>query len=90
MAAASTSNKVKGLTLVIREQYLTKLVEVLTANYHECMDEEDQSLSKKEIDECGINIEYSVFSSNTTMTMYRSSLAKMVRTFLVLFLKLMP
>lgn len=76
VAAASTSSKVKGLTLATREQYLSKIVETLHENYKKCV--EEQSLDKKDIEDCGIDMEYSVFTVNTTMTIYRSSIAKMV------------
>lgn len=82
MAAASTSCKVKGLTLALREQYLSKIADVLYTNYTSCMDEEDQSLDKKDVEDCGVTLEYEAFSSNTTMTMYRNSIAKLVRIFI--------
>ncbi|KAJ3652472.1 hypothetical protein Zmor_018433 [Zophobas morio] len=81
MAASSTSSKVKGLTLVLREQYLSKIVEVLHANYKDCMDVEDQSFDRRDVEDCAVEMEYSVFTANTNMTMYRSSLAKMVSFF---------
>ncbi|XP_044260563.1 ATP-dependent DNA helicase Q5 [Tribolium madens] len=75
-AAASTSSKVKGLTLAIREQYLSKIVEVLFDNYKKCANE--QVFDRKDVEDCAVDIEYSVFSANTTMTMYRSSVAKLI------------
>lgn len=75
-AAASTSKKVKGLTIPTREQYLSKIGEVLTGNYDECCPVRE--FDKKDIEDCAIEMEYSVFSSTTTITIYRSSLAKMV------------
>lgn len=75
-AAASTSKKVKGLTIPTREQYLCKISEVLTENYDECCPVRE--LDKRDIEDCAIEMEYSVFSSTTTMTIYRSSLAKTV------------
>ncbi|KAH1011652.1 hypothetical protein HUJ04_000975 [Dendroctonus ponderosae] len=75
-AAASSSSKVKGLTLGIREQYLSKILDTLYANYTECV--ADQSLDKKDIEDCSIELEYEVFSSTTTMTIYRNGLAKLI------------
>uniref|UniRef100_A0A6P7GRD3 DNA 3'-5' helicase n=1 Tax=Diabrotica virgifera virgifera TaxID=50390 RepID=A0A6P7GRD3_DIAVI len=75
-AAASTSNKVKGLTLVAREQYVNKLLEVLYENYTKC--QEYQELDKKDVEDCAVDVEYEVFTANTTMMMYRNSLAKMI------------
>ncbi|RZC41598.1 ATP-dependent DNA helicase Q5 [Asbolus verrucosus] len=77
-AAASTSSKVKGLTLATREQYLSKIAELLWDNYKNCVDEEDQVMDKKDVEDCGVDMEYSVFTVNTTMTMYRNSIAKMI------------
>ncbi|XP_018318935.1 uncharacterized protein LOC108732553 isoform X2 [Agrilus planipennis] len=76
IAASSTSSKVSGLNLGIREQYVTKIKDVLWANYSECCD--DKKYDIKDIESCAVDIEYSVFSSNTTVTMYRNSLAKIV------------
>lgn len=75
-AASATSNKVKGLTLAIREQYLSKVLDTLYANYTEC--ETQQTLDKKDIEDCCIGMEYEVFQSTTTITMYRNGLAKLV------------
>jgi ATP-dependent DNA helicase Q5 len=77
-AAASTSSKVKGLTLATREQYLSKIIEVLHDNYKGCVEEEDQTMDKKDVQDCAVEMEYSVFTTNTTMTMYRNGVAKMV------------
>ncbi|CAH1132756.1 unnamed protein product [Ceutorhynchus assimilis] len=75
-AASSTSSKVKGLTLATREQYLSKILDTLYANYTEC--EPDQSLDKKDIEDCSIDLEYEIFGSTTTMTMYRNGFAKLI------------
>lgn len=76
-AAASTSSKVKGLTLANRELYLTRVVDVLYKNYTEC--QEEPTLDKKDVEDCAVDMEYSIFSSNTNMTMYRNAMAKLVR-----------
>ncbi|KAF5276119.1 hypothetical protein FQR65_LT16475 [Abscondita terminalis] len=76
LAAASTSNKVNGLTIVTREQYLSKIIEVLTDNYKQCC--EDQTFTEKDLKDCAADLEYSCFSSTTTLTMYRSVNAKLV------------
>jgi hypothetical protein len=62
-AAASTSSKVKGLTLATREQYLSKIIEVLHDNYKGCVEEEDQTMDKKDVQDCAVEMEYSVFTS---------------------------
>lgn len=81
MAAASTSNKVKGLTLITREQYLSKFVDVLHENYTGCVEESDRIFDKKDIEDCAVDMEYQLFSSNTTMMMYRNNMAKTVSFF---------
>ncbi|KYB27113.1 ATP-dependent DNA helicase Q5 [Tribolium castaneum] len=75
-APASTSSKVKGLTLATREQYLSKMVEVLHDNYTKCA--EEQIFDRKDVEDCAIDVEYGVFSANTNMTMYRSSIARII------------
>lgn len=75
-AASVTSSKVKGLTLVLREQYVNKILDVLYANYTEC--EKNPIYDKKDIEDCSIDLEYSVFTVNTTITMYRNAIAKLV------------
>lgn len=49
---------------------------MLYSNYKEC--QEEPTLDKKDIEDCAIDLEYSIFSSNTNMTMYRNAMAKMV------------
>ncbi|CAH0548926.1 unnamed protein product [Brassicogethes aeneus] len=75
-AAASTSTKIKGLTVVFREQYVNKILEVLYANYQEC--EKEPIFQKKHIEDCSVDLEYSIFTTNTTMTMYRQNVAKLI------------
>ncbi|XP_066149056.1 ATP-dependent DNA helicase Q5-like isoform X2 [Euwallacea fornicatus] len=75
-AAAASSSKVKGLTLAIREQYLSKILDTLYANYTECT--ANQTMDKKDIEDCSISLEYEIFGSTTTMMMYRNGLAKLI------------
>lgn len=82
-AASASSSKVKGLTLATREQYLSKILDTLYANYTECVS--NQTLDKKDIEDCSIELEYEVFGSTTTMTMYRNGLAKLVSIYTSLF-----
>lgn len=78
-APASTSKKVKGLSVATREMYLNKISEVLWDNYSECSKE--RNFDRKDVEGCGVAVEYSVFSTTTTMTMYRSTLARLVSFF---------
>ncbi|CAH1981247.1 unnamed protein product [Acanthoscelides obtectus] len=75
-AAASSSSKVKGLLLATREQYVTKLTEVLHENYTKC--QEEQTFDRQDIEDCAVDIEYEIFSANTTHIMYKSSVARMI------------
>lgn len=75
-APSATSKKVKGLTLANREMYLKKIGEVLLDNYKKCS--ATQNFDKKDIEDCSVEVEYSVFSTTTTMTMYRSTIARLV------------
>lgn len=75
-AAASSSSKVKGLTLATREQYVTRILDVLYDNYTKC--QEDPVLDKKDVEDCSVDVEYEIFSTNTNMPMYRNAVAKMV------------
>lgn len=76
LAASSTTTKVGGLTLATREQYLARIADVLYENYKECA--EEMVFDKKDIEDCSADLEYSVFKTVTTMTMYRNALAKLV------------
>lgn len=75
-AAAATAKKVKGLTLATREMYLNKVGEVLLDNYRQCSPE--QVFDERDVQDCGVDVEYSVFSTTTTLTMYRNTLARLV------------
>lgn len=86
IAASSTSNKVNGLNLVVREQYLTRICEVLWENYSKCCQE--RVFDSKDVDDCGVDLEYSVFTTNTTVTMYRNAIAKLVWSFSFCYLRL--
>lgn len=79
-APSATSKKVKGLSLATREMYLNKISEVLLDNYQKCCNE--QVFDKRDIEDCGVEVEYSVFSTTTTVTIYRNTLARLVSFFL--------
>lgn len=77
-AASATAKKVKGLSLATREMYLNKIGEVLWDNYYQTCCAEQRVFDKRDIEDCGVEVEYSVFSTTTTLTMYRSTLARLV------------
>lgn len=76
IAPSVTSTKVKGLTLVTREQYLSKMAEVLFDNYNAAV--ENPVWDKMDMEDCAKKMEYETFSSTTTFTMYRSTIAREV------------
>ncbi|GJQ79773.1 RecQ5 [Trypoxylus dichotomus] len=76
LASSSTKTKVSGLSLATREQYLARIADVLHENYKQCS--QNQLFDKSDIEDCAADLEYSVFKTVTTMTMYRSALAKLV------------
>nr|XP_022902939.1 ATP-dependent DNA helicase Q5-like [Onthophagus taurus] len=75
-AAGSTKTKVKGLTIAAREQYFSKITEVLIENYNQCV--EEKVLDAIDIEECTKELEYSTFTSVTTLMMYRNASAKLI------------
>lgn len=85
IAAASTSTKVKGLTLATREQYLNKIAEVLYDNYVAATKE--PVWDRLDMEECGKEMEYKVFSGCTTFMLYRNGLAKQVSIILIFIFK---
>lgn len=81
-AAEATSVKISGLTLTVREQNLTLLVDLLERNYIKAKDvNSDQvtkDMEKSDLLACAVDIEYSVFSSKTVISMYRRGMALIV------------
>lgn len=91
-SGASTSRKVSGLTITIREHYLTALTEVLWTNYTSYKSyleliEDTGELSKvphfdrKDMEDCAAEMEYEVFGGYRTVSMYRNGVAKMISRF---------
>ncbi|KAM3964263.1 recQ5 helicase [Aphomia sociella] len=79
-AAGSTGVKVNGLTVSGREGYLTLITDALNNNLKsmENVDVPDQQLSRYDVEQCAIELEYEVFSSNKVITLYRRSIAKLI------------
>lgn len=75
-SAAATSRKIKGLTVLTREQYMTKIFDVLHTNYIKCAP--TQVFDKKDVEDCCIDLEYEIFTSTSNMMMYRNGLAKLI------------
>ncbi|KDR23331.1 hypothetical protein L798_05292, partial [Zootermopsis nevadensis] len=79
-AADSTGVKVNGLTVSVRESYLSLLVENLKKNYERChmVDPSQHSLSTADIEICAIDMEYEAFTSNKVASLYRRVIVKLV------------
>ncbi|GLG96231.1 Uncharacterized protein GBIM_03048 [Gryllus bimaculatus] len=77
-AASSTSVKVTGLTVAMRETYLGLFIEALKRNLEKCqvIDPPLNKLQDKDVEECAIALEYEIFSSNKVISLYRRGIAK--------------
>lgn len=79
-AAASTPNKVNGLTVASRDGYLVLLTDALNNNFHSTKDVDhfDKPLSKNDIEQCAIELEYEAFSCSTVISLYRRAMSKLI------------
>lgn len=79
-AASSTTIKITGLSISLREKYLTFLEDALKKNFEKCsiIDPPSHSLEEKHIEECAIGMEYQIFTSNKVIYLYRRDIAKKV------------
>lgn len=75
---SSTATKVAGLTNKTREGYLKLLTEALKQNVEACqgIDVTDHELIYKDFEDVAIELEYSAFTVNTVITMYRRAVVK--------------
>lgn len=81
-AADSTSTKVSGLSVLVREHNVDMLVKELQNNHNTCKPSDFvHSFDKLDFEDCAVDLEYSVFTTKTNMTMYRSALVKLVSNF---------
>ncbi|XP_047509764.1 ATP-dependent helicase SGS1-like [Pieris napi] len=79
-AADSTSTKVNGLTVASRESYLSLLKNALNENLASLkdVDEPIKPLSKNNVEQCAIELEYEAFSSSTVISLYRRAMTKLI------------
>ncbi|CAH0702433.1 unnamed protein product [Spodoptera exigua] len=79
-AAASTPNKVNGLTVASRDGYLVLLTDALNNNFHSTkeIDQFNKPLSKHDIEQCAIELEYEAFSCSTVISLYRRAMSKLI------------
>ncbi|XP_045494589.1 ATP-dependent DNA helicase Q5-like [Colias croceus] len=79
-AADSTSTKVNGLIVATRENYLSLLNNALSENLTALkgVDEPTRTLSKNDVEQCAIELEYEAFSNSTVISLYRRALTKLI------------
>lgn len=73
--------QVNGLTIPSRESYLSLLNEALNKNLTSTKDiDEDynQHLSRQDVEQCAVELEYEAFSSSTVVSLYRRAMTKAV------------
>ncbi|GLV44894.1 RecQ5 helicase [Carabus blaptoides fortunei] len=78
-AADSTSTKVSGLSVLVREHNVDMLAKELQNNHNACKPSDfAHTFDKLDFEDCAVELEYSVFTTKTNMTMYRSALVKLI------------
>ncbi|CAH2245857.1 ATP-dependent DNA helicase Q5-like [Pararge aegeria] len=79
-AAESTENKVNGLSITGRESYLSLLTDALRNNLEglKGIDEPQNKLSRQDIEECAVELEYGAFSKSTVISLYRRAMTKLI------------
>ncbi|XP_077296095.1 recQ5 helicase isoform X2 [Arctopsyche grandis] len=79
-AASSTETKVNGLTVTIRENYLSLLTEILVKSVVDCKDVDKpmHELKKPDYEDCAVEMEYEIFTLNKVVSLYRRGIAKLM------------
>ncbi|XP_037906175.1 ATP-dependent DNA helicase Q5 [Hermetia illucens] len=79
-AAQSTTVKVAGLTLALRESYLTMFLDSLRINLAKCTSPEfgELRLKNKDYENIAVELEYESFTSNKVLSLYKRAIAKKV------------
>ncbi|XP_055381037.1 ATP-dependent DNA helicase Q5-like [Condylostylus longicornis] len=74
----STTTKVSGLTISLRESYLTSLADLISANIENSMENTEKIEKYKYVDfeDIAKEIEYECFTKNKVLSMYRRSIAQ--------------
>lgn len=75
--------QVNGLTIVCREQYLSLLNDALNNNLtstKDADDDYDRKLTRSDVEQCAIEMEYESFRSSTVISLYRRGMSKLVST----------
>lgn len=78
MAAESTARKVNGLSVTVRESYMSLLEGELSKNLSKCgdVDPPPETLSKSDIEACAQQIEYLAFTSTKVVSLYKRAIVK--------------
>ncbi|KAE8742361.1 hypothetical protein FOCC_FOCC012048 [Frankliniella occidentalis] len=78
LSAQNTGRKITGLSVVVRESYMTLVEGELTKNLRKCgeIDPPDQSLSKEDVEMCAQQIEYQAFTANKVISLYKRAIVK--------------
>ena len=78
-AAQFTAGKISGLEVKTREDYLGLVESSLLQNYKECSGRCGKNLKDNDILDAAVEAEYSVFTSNKVVTMYRKKVAVLIQ-----------
>lgn len=75
--------QVNGLTVASREGYLTLVKDALNNNLAAMkdIDSPDPQLSKRDVEQCAIQMEYEEFCKSTVVSLYRRAMIKLVKNF---------
>lgn len=78
LAADSTGRKINGLSVPVRESYMSLIEGELTKNLNKCgdIDPPSRNLSKDDIEMCARQIEYQAFSANKVVMLYKRAIVK--------------
>lgn len=78
-AASSTSTKVSGLKISVRESYVAFFKDLLDKNLTKCkmLDPPNNDVGNDDLEKIGVNLEYSIFTNSKSVSLYRRNIAKL-------------
>ncbi|XP_055711512.1 ATP-dependent DNA helicase Q5 [Phlebotomus papatasi] len=78
--ALNTETKIIGLTISLRESYLSMIADLLKKNYDagEKDDTIPDTLIYRDFEDIGVELEYKIFTVNKVISLYRRSAAKLM------------
>lgn len=78
-AADASTTKVSGLSILVREYNVDILSKELDINHKQCKpDEFAHVFDRLDFEDVAVDLEYSIFTTKTNITMYRSAIVKLV------------